>query len=214
MCWGSRYLGLEGFYGAIAVIVIGVIAFLYQVIWRKAEDRIKDLNGAEGQQGTIWLGDIWMTDIKQGVQDFYMYVDTNIAKLESEDKFVELFAHTGKKPELRKKLQELSASYQKFVDCSSLLSKLRKSHETTKIWTLRTIVMLIILAALGPLGLLVDNTFLASYNYIYWICFGLILFFILIFSAKLAKCYTRCCTIDNDLTDEKSKHSDALGVIL
>ena len=207
-------MGLEAFYGAIAVIAIGAIAFLYQVIWRKAEDRIKDLNGTEGQQGTIWLGDIWMTDIKQGVQEFFSYVDNNISKLESEDKFEELFAHTGKKPELRKKLTELTATYQKFLDCSSILSKLRKSLERSKIWTLRTIVMLLLLASLGPLGLLFENTFLSSYTFIYWLSFGLELVFLLIFSAMLAKSYSNCCNIDNKLTDEKSKHSDALGVTI
>jgi hypothetical protein len=216
MCWGNRKLPLEGFYGAISLIAGSAIVFLYTAIWKKAEDRIKDLNGKEGQEAKIWLGDIWTTDIKQGVQDFYSYIQTSLAELESSEefKFEELFAHTGKTPVLRKKLQDLASLFRGYLDSRNLLRKSRQGHENMKKWILRTILSLFSIAVWGALGFLVDNTFLSDYTVIFWLSLVPLLLFLSAFSFKLAKTYSNCCRIDTRITNEKSKHPEALEVVL
>jgi hypothetical protein len=206
-------LALDGFHTATITIIGIAIVFLYMVLWRKAEDRIKDLNSVEGQQGLIWLGDIWMTNIKQGVQDFYAYVNTNIAEMESEDKLEELFSHTSKKPVLEKKLQDLTDSYQKFLESASLLGKSRESHELIKTWTLRTILSLFLIGVWGSVGFLIDVSS-NSYWIYYWIGIIPLLLLLSSFSIMVAKSYENCCSIDSRITAEKSKHADALGVKL
>lgn len=181
-------------------------------MWRKAEDRIKDLNGSEGQQGILWLGDIWLTNVKQGAQDFYSYVSESMNSLESEDKFEELFSDTTKKAVLNNKLSDLTNSYRKYSESDGLLGKSRKAHESIKTWTLRTILSLFLVAVWGALGFL--NMFSNNYIIIYWIGFAAFLILLLLFGAKLAGCYGISGKIDSQITDEKSKHADALGVKL
>lgn len=181
-------------------------------MWRKAEDRIKDLNGSEGQQGILCLGDIWLTNVKQGVQDFYSYVSEIMVRLESEDKFEELFSDTTKKAVLNNKLSDLTNSYKKYSESEGLLGKSRKAHESIKTWTLRTILSLFLIAVWGAVGFL--SIFSGNYSIIYWIGFAALLTFLLLFGIKLAKCYDISSKIDSQITDEKSKHADALGVKL
>lgn len=216
MCWGNKGLAVESFYGAISVIAGLVVPFLYTVIWRKAVDRIKELDGVEGQQATIWLGDIWTTDIKQGVQELFSFISSNIVEeLENDDdKFEVLFTHTGKAPVLKKKLQDLTTLYQGYSDNRDLLGKSRQRHETIKTWTLRTIVSLISISVWGAIGLLVTSTFLIDYSLIYWLSIIPLLIILAVFAFKLSISYTECCKIDSRITAEKSKHSDALGVVL
>lgn len=183
-------------------------------MWRKAEDRIKDLNCSEGQQGILWLGDIWMTNVKQGVQDFYSYVSESITGIESEDKFEELFSDTAKKTVLNNRLLDLTGSFKKYSESEGLLSKSRKAHESIKTWTLRTILSLFLIAVWGAIGFLFENVFSSNYTIVYWIGFAPFLVLLLTLGVKLARTYEICCKIDSQIMDEKSKHADALGVKL
>ena len=206
---------LEGFYTAVGVISGVAIAFLYQVIWKKAVDRIKDLNEGEGKAAKIWLGDSWTTDIKQGVQEFYSYVNTSLVELESGNegaKFGELFMHTGKSPVLKNKLNELTDMYHKFSENSKLITKSRESHEDSKKWTLRTILSLFLIAVWAAFGFLIENTFLSDYGVYYWLSLVPFLLILGIFAIKLSRNYDKCCRVDKSINIEKSKHPDALGV--
>lgn len=207
-------MALEGFYTAIAVVSLAINVFLYTVIWRKADDRIKALDGPEGQQASIWIGDIWTTDVKQGVQDFFSYVSTSIADLESEDKIGELFLDTDKRPVIRKKMDDLMGVYSGYTSVRNLLGQSRKNHETIKTWLLRTIISLFSIAAWAAVGFVVDSTFLNDYSTIYWVVLLPLLIVLAVFSLKVANLYTKCCNTDNQITKEKSKHSDVLGVEL
>lgn len=210
-------LPLEGFYTAVGVIAGVAIAFLYQVIWKKAVDRIKDLSEREGKDAKIWLGDTWTKDIKQSVQEFYSYVNVSLGELESgneELKFGELFSHTEKTPVLKKKLNVLTELYNGFSESGKLISKSRENHENIKKWTLRTIFSLFVIAVWGALGFLVDNSVASEYKIVYWVSIIPLLICLGLFSAKLAKVYTNCCNVDAKINAEKSKHPDALEVVV
>ena len=164
-----RGLAIDGFYTATITIAGAAIVFLYAVIWRRSTDRIKDLEESEGQEGTIWLGDIWTTDIKGDVEEFYYYLQSSIDELESTDKFLELFTHTGKTPTLRNKLQDLTKSYKGYSECRALFANSRNGHETIKNWTLKTVFALFAIAMWGAVGFLVENTFLSQYAQVFWV---------------------------------------------
>jgi hypothetical protein len=132
--------------------------------------------------------------------------------LESVDKIGELFFDNEKRPVLRNKIGDLSKAYQNYANSRNLLSQSRKSHELIKKWLLRTIVILFLVAAWAAVGFLVENTFLITYSMVHWLILVPILLILVLFSIKIQRCYSKCCSIDNQITDEKAKHTDALGM--
>lgn len=206
-------MAIDGFFTAIGSIAGVAIVFLYAVIWRRSTDRIKELDGSEGEEGTIWLGDLWNTDVKEGAEEFYSYVNLSIANLESPDRFLELFTNKGKIPELRKKIHSLASSYNGYFSCKALFSQSRNGHESLKNWTLKAICVLFGLASWAGVGFLVENTFLNSYSQIFWMSFAILLFLLVACVYDLARCYRKCYDTDSEIRQEKAKHSDALGKV-
>ena len=207
-------MALEGFYTAIITIAIAVIASLYETIWKKSTNRIKDLDGSEGHEGTLLLGDIWMTDIKREVEEFHSFIQENIAKSESTDKFVELFTDKEKISSLKKKLDGLTLLHKSYSECKNLFAKSRNEHEILKNWVLKMIIMCFAFSIWGAAGFLVENTFLISFYQIFWGIFIFLVILIISFSYYLVNCYQECEKIDSDIRREKTKHSDALGKVI
>lgn len=207
-------MALDGFFTATITIAVAAIVFLYVVIWKKSTDRIKELEGVEGQEGTIWLGDIWTTDIKGDVEEFYYYLQSSINELTSPDKFLELFTNTGETPTLRKKIRALTKSYKRYSDCRALFASSRNGHETTKNWILKTIFALFAIAMWGAVGFLIENTFLSQFTQIFWTILVILIVLLIGFAYNLANWYAKCNRIDSAIKSERSKHSDILGKVL
>jgi hypothetical protein len=207
-------LAIDGFFTAVGGIAGVAIVFLYAVIWRKSTERIKELEGTEGQEGMIWLGDIWNTDIKEGAEEFYSYVTSGIANLESPDRFLEFFSNQQVMPTLRKKMHALATSYNEYSRCKALFSNSKTGHESIKNWTLKTIFVLFGVASWAGVGFLTESTFLISYTQVFWVSFGLLTILLIACVYNLSKYYKKSDEIDSAISREKSKHSDVLGKVL
>ena len=63
-------MAIDGFFTAIGSIAGSSHSIFVRCNWRRSTDRIKELDGSEGEEGTIWLGDLWNTDVKEGAEVF------------------------------------------------------------------------------------------------------------------------------------------------
>jgi hypothetical protein len=207
-------MAIGDFYTQVTLIALGAAAFL-GVLWKYYVDSIDKLEDSGSQEGFLIASHIWATNIKKSVEEFFSYIQENISKSESQDKYVELFGDTERIPTLKDKLDKLDKSYDSYLAFNNLLPNLVQETEKLKMWLIRTICVCFAFAIWGAVGFLVGagSSTVASYENYFWFSFAIISFAGIISVSEIVFYNGKCETIKKKIRREKSKYSAVVGKV-
>jgi hypothetical protein len=201
-------VAIGDFYTQVTLIALGAAAFL-GVLWKHYTDSIDKLEDSGGQEGYLIASHIWVTNIKKSVEEFFNFIQDNISKSESRDKYEELFADKERLPILTDRLEKLDKSYNSYLSFKNLLPSLVEETEKLKTWLIRAICVCFAFAVWGATGFLMggESSTIASYENYFWFSFAIVSFAGIISVGGMAICSGKCGTIRKTLRQEKSKYS-------
>ena len=207
-------MAIGDFCAQVILIALGAAALL-GVLWKHYVDAIEKLEDSASQEGYLIASHIWATTIKKSVEEFFTYVQENVSKSESQDKYVELFSDEERIPTLKDRLEKLCKSYNSYLAFNNLLPSLIQEMEKLKKWLIRTICVCFAFAIWGAIGFLVEaeSASAASYTSYFWFSLAIIGFTALISVGGTVFYSRKCETVNTAIRREKSKYSAVVGKV-
>lgn len=208
-------MAFGNFYTQVILITLTAAGILYAMA-KKCTDNIDKLEESLSYEGYIIKSHIWVTDIKNAVEDFVSFIQRNISKAESEDKYIELFSEKEQIRSLKSRLDRLGESYNAYLDFNNLFPNLVEEYEATKKWLVRIIVICFAFASWGAAGFLLGSNvdFPSFYGYLFWsfFCLSGVLSIISIFI--IINHNRKCGSIKRKIRSKKSKYGDVLEKVV
>ena len=204
-------MAIGEFYAEVIFISLGAAAILYAMV-RRCTETIQNFENSLSHEGYIIQSHIWVTDVKDAVEEVYSFIQRNISESESKDKYIELFSDKEKISPLRNRLNRLNKSYNAYLDLRSLFPNLIQEHEESKRWLIRTMVTCFAFASWGATGVLIETEidFFPVYKEVFWFVFCLLLVMLIISVYKITYHNRKCGTIRATIRTEKTKYGDII----